>query len=102
MLRRSIYTLTRCPASSAMGLATALEPNDTKTTYVYRTSRERIYRLSGEEVVVVVLVIYLVGVDDRANPFNVDSLHRDTGTTLARRALTHSSCSISGAGDPRQ
>jgi hypothetical protein len=51
---------------------------------------------------VVVLVIYLVGVDDRANPFNVDSLHRDTGTTLARRALTHSSCSISGAGDPRQ
>jgi hypothetical protein len=66
------------------------------------TSRERIYRLSGEEVVVVVLVIYLVGVDDRADPFNVDSLHRDTGTTLVRRALAHSSCSMSGAGDPRQ
>jgi hypothetical protein len=52
--------------------------------------------------VVVVLVIYPLGVDDRADLSNVDSLYRDPGTTLVRRGSARSSCSLLSAGDPEQ
>jgi hypothetical protein len=52
--------------------------------------------------VVVVLVVYLVGVDESGELSNVGSLDRDPGTTLVRRVLAQSSCSILSAGDPEQ